>query len=234
MIQLHSMDQLRRELEALGPRVEQTVIKALRKTARFGVTANVRQSAMTRPRPKASGTYEASFVAIEIASGGVVSNTAKHSRFVELGRRPGKMPPFMPILEWAKHKKLFGLGRTLRRKRPETNRARMRRLGREVAKQQRASRPSRPESSRARTRRIARDVASQQRKDRTTAKAFAGLGQVAATAHIINLIRRKIALRGIRARPVMRQTLVPMMGHSQREIRTAFRLLSKELERIPR
>lgn len=234
MIKLDSLDQLRRELKDFGPAAEAAVVKALRKTARFGVTANIRQSAMTKPRPKASGTYEASFIAIDIRSGGVVSNTAKHSRFVELGRRPGKMPPFAPILEWAKHKKLFGLGSTFRARRPETNRARTRRLGREVAAQQRAGRPSRPETPRSRQRRIARDVAAQQRKDRKTGKALAGLGAVAEVAHIINLIRRKIGKRGIRARPVTRATLVPMAGHSQREIRIAFRLLSKELERKPR
>lgn len=234
MIQLSSIEALRRELQMLGPRVEAEVVKAMRKSARFGVTANIRQSAMTKPRPKASGTYEAAFVATDIRDGSVVSNTARHARFVEAGRRPGKMPPFAPILEWAKQKKLFGLGRSFRSKRPETNRARMRRLGREVAAQQRAARPRRSESGRARGRRIAREVAAQQRTDGKTAKAFAGLGAVARVAHIVNLIRRKIALRGVRARPVTKMTLPTIAGHSQREIRMAFRLLSKELERKQR
>lgn len=234
MIKLQSFAELERELKLLGPRTRKAVVSAMRKTARFGVTANVRQAAMTEPRPKASGTYESSFVKTEIRDGAVVSNTAYHSRFVELGRRPGKMPPFKPILEWAKHKKLFGLGRTYRKKKPETNRSRMRRLGREVSRSQRAGRPQRPETPRGRARRIARDVAANQRRDRKTAKALGGLGAVAGILHTIDLIRRAIGRRGIRARPIMRQTLVPMAGRSQREIRIAFRLLSKELERIQR
>lgn len=105
-VYLSTWNELVRALHQLGERVEQDAIRAMQDAARFGVAAVIRSSATTKPRPKASGTYENAWLVHRLRDGATVSNSARHAIFVERGRRPGRAPPLDPIKEWVRQKRL--------------------------------------------------------------------------------------------------------------------------------
>jgi hypothetical protein len=105
-VEVRSFRELQILISRLGMAADRAVEKAFRDTARFGVAAALRTSAKTKPRPKASGTYENSFVVTKVPGGAVLSNSAKHAIFVERGRKPGRRPPQGPITEWVYLKRL--------------------------------------------------------------------------------------------------------------------------------
>lgn len=105
-IKLRTPKELGPALRKLGRRMDAAVVLALRKTARWGASQAVRVSATTVPRPRATGTFERSFVVTRLRDGAVLSNSARHAVFVEVGRRPGRMPPIAAILEWMIAKRL--------------------------------------------------------------------------------------------------------------------------------
>jgi len=78
---------------------------AMVKTAEFGLGAVRRTTRQTSPKPIAHGTYDQAWEIKKTKTGAVLGNSARHSIFVEVGRRPGKMPPLEPILEWVKIKR---------------------------------------------------------------------------------------------------------------------------------
>jgi hypothetical protein len=106
-IKLRNPKQLGPAVRTLAKQFDNGVITALRKTARYGATQAVRMSATSKPyRPRATGTYERSFTVIKVPDGAILTNMARHSIFVEVGRRPGKRPPLKPIIEWVRIKRL--------------------------------------------------------------------------------------------------------------------------------
>lgn len=106
-IKLRSPKQLGPAVRMLAKQFDAGVIRALQNTARYGATQAVRVSAQTKPfRPRATGTYERSFAVIKVKDGAILTNTARHSIFVELGRRPGKRPPLAPLIDWVKIKRI--------------------------------------------------------------------------------------------------------------------------------
>jgi hypothetical protein len=106
-IKLRNPKQLGPAVRTLARQFDAGVIRALRKTARYGATQAVKVSAKSKPyRPRATGTYERSFTVIKVPDGAVLTNTARHSIFVEVGRRPGKRPPLKSIIEWVRIKRL--------------------------------------------------------------------------------------------------------------------------------
>lgn len=106
-IKLSSPRQLGPAVRALSRQFDGAVLLALRKAARYGATQAVRVSAQTKPfRPRATGTFERSFIVIKVPDGAVLTNSARHSIFVELGRRPGKRPPLQPIIDWVKIRRI--------------------------------------------------------------------------------------------------------------------------------
>ena len=110
-IKLKHPRQLGPAVRILAKQFDRGVIKALQRTARYGATQAVKVSARSRPfRPRATGTYERSFTVVKVDDGAILTNSARHSIFVELGRKPGKMPPLKPIIEWVKIKKIGGRG----------------------------------------------------------------------------------------------------------------------------
>jgi hypothetical protein len=109
-IKLRSPKELGPALRKLGRRMDAGMVVALRKTARFGATQAVRVSATSTPRPRATGTYERSFVVTQLRDGAVLSNSAAHAIFVELGRRPGRMPPVAKIVAWMIAKRIASRG----------------------------------------------------------------------------------------------------------------------------
>jgi hypothetical protein len=98
--------QLGGAIRSLAKSFDHAVIDALRKTARYGATAAIRVSAKSSPRPRALGTFERSFLVTRLPDGAALSNTARHGIFVEVGRKPGKMPPIQAILDWLIAKKI--------------------------------------------------------------------------------------------------------------------------------
>lgn len=104
---LQNVRQLRNALESMGDAAEKEIVQGLRNAARYGATAVLRTSAQTDPRPKASGTYERSWLVLKVDDGAVLANSAKHAPFVERGRKPGRAPPLKPILEWILQKRII-------------------------------------------------------------------------------------------------------------------------------
>lgn len=105
-IKLRSPRELGAALRKLGKNMNGGVVEALRRTARWGATDALRVSVESEPRPRATGTYERSFIVTKLPDGAVLSNSSRHGRFVELGRDPGKAPPVQVILEWMIIKKI--------------------------------------------------------------------------------------------------------------------------------
>ena len=106
-IKLRHPKQLGPAVRTLARQFDSGIIRALRKTARYGATQAVKVSAQSRPhRPRATGTYERSFLVMKVPDGAILTNSAKHSIFVELGRRPGKRPPLKVIEEWVRIKRI--------------------------------------------------------------------------------------------------------------------------------
>lgn len=103
---LHSLTELQHALNMHGRQIEEEMVKGMQRAARFGATAALRTSTQTTPRPKASGTYERSWLPTKLSDGAVLSNTARHAIFVERGRRPGRQPPLEPIMEWLFQKRI--------------------------------------------------------------------------------------------------------------------------------
>jgi hypothetical protein len=99
-IKLKSPQQLGPAVRRLSKSMDRSVVKALRNTARWGAAEALRVSASTSPRPRATGTFERSFVVTKLVDGALLSNSAKHARFVEVGRAPGKQPPVQAIVDW--------------------------------------------------------------------------------------------------------------------------------------
>ena len=106
VVNLRKLSDLPRVLVKFGQQVEAEMPGAMRSAARFGATAVLRESARTRPRPKASGAYERSWIVNRISDGATVSNSARHAIFVERGRKAGRAPPRDAILEWIRQKRL--------------------------------------------------------------------------------------------------------------------------------
>lgn len=106
VVNLRTVAELEHALIALGSLVEKQAVQGMRNAARFGVAAAIRTGAKERRRPKASGTYERSWLVHRLDDGATTSNSAAHSIFVERGRRPGRRPPLEPILEWIYQKRL--------------------------------------------------------------------------------------------------------------------------------
>lgn len=120
----------------LGKDVERQIIRGLRKTARLGVREVIRTALTSQPRPHAHGTYLRSWRSIHIDGGAVVTNTADHALFVEIGRKPGRQPPTKAIIDWIVAKRLDKkLGRKLgRRRRTNASPSRQRALAFVIAR----------------------------------------------------------------------------------------------------
>ena len=92
--------------------MDRAVVTGLRRAARRSVADLLEASAKTKPhRPRATGTFERSFVVVKLPNGAAVANSARHARFVEVGRRKGRQPPIKPLVEWIIRKRLARPGR---------------------------------------------------------------------------------------------------------------------------
>lgn len=69
-----------------------------------------RKIAGAKPIPVDQGQYRATWEHTPTSTGCTVGNPTKHAAVVEIGRKPGKMPPIEPIAHWVyRHGKSFHL-----------------------------------------------------------------------------------------------------------------------------
>ena len=138
-IKLKSPKDLGPAVRRLGGSMDAGMVRALRKTARWGAAEALRVSASTQPRPRATGTYDRSFVVTKLVDGAVLSNSAGHARFVEVGRAAGRQPPVQAIIDWMIAKKIDkqlsrGLGRDKQGKLRSLGRAQLEAVARRIAR----------------------------------------------------------------------------------------------------
>jgi len=102
---------LSKKLMALASNFPNATIKALQQAgARLASVEVQRSIAGAKPIPVDIGQYKATWEPSDTSTGCVVGNPSKHASVVELGRRPGKMPPIDPIKHWVyRHHKQFHL-----------------------------------------------------------------------------------------------------------------------------
>jgi hypothetical protein len=103
---VRSFRELEQALAALEREVKADVVRAMRKTARWGVREIGKTSRATSPRPYAWGNYERGWQVDSKKDGADIVNRVAHAERVEKGRRPGKAPPLGPIRRWVMQKRL--------------------------------------------------------------------------------------------------------------------------------
>lgn len=106
LVRLRSPKEMPRALAALERVVYGEMLKALRKTARYAETKTVRTARSTNPKPLAHGAYMNAWGVQETPTGAIMGNSAYHSYFVEVGRKPGRKPPLAPIINWINAKRI--------------------------------------------------------------------------------------------------------------------------------
>lgn len=186
-VQLQSPAELKSALKHLGVEAENAMAKAMQDAARFGVAAVLRTSAKTKPRPKASGTYERGWHTVKLEDGATISNSAAHAVFVERGRAPGKRPPKDPLVEWVYQKRLA------KRPRPPKG-APKGKNNEEEGPQNKPPGPKKPRRKRKRRRFAVTDVDG-----------------------FVEKVRWKIAKRGIPGRFILRRTMPIIAKRAARE-----------------
>jgi hypothetical protein len=130
-IKLRSPKDLGPAMRRLGRNMDTAAVTALRKTARWGAAEALRMSATSSPRPRATGTFERSFVVTKLPDGAALSNSAAHARFVEIGRKAGRMPPVQAIVDWMIAKRI---DKKLGRKSGESRDAQIRAVALRIAR----------------------------------------------------------------------------------------------------
>ena len=232
-VRLASPSQLVLEVKLLEGQVKRAAVRAMRKTGQFGRTAVERTIAKTKPRPVASNTYRQGWFSRHIRRGAVLGNSARHSLFVEAGRRPGRRPPVEAILEWVRVKKIRPRGMTEAKKRggsgpPSPSGVEHPFWGGAIPKPPKTSKPSRPSTSKPKRPQSAaaagaaaarRRTATQKRKQKKAAILLQ------AQRGLAFMIAQKIGRRGTKGRWVLRRTMPKIGRFSKRQMR-------KELGRI--
>lgn len=98
-----SPEGLRQLLQNVGKKFPQIAVRGMREVGlRLQGDFVQRQIQDTDPVPVDMGQYKAGWTKTNNPTGCVVGNTTKQATVVELGRKPGKMPPLEPLLFWAK------------------------------------------------------------------------------------------------------------------------------------
>lgn len=225
-VRLASPAQLVLEVDKLQAQTKNAVVRAMQKTAEFGRTAVERTIAKTSPKPVATNTYRQAWAARKTKNGAILGNTARHAIFVEVGRRPGKPPPYAAILEWvkikgikprafveeqAKEKAARGRARTARsaaRKRNAVSRQASKTL-KDLSKRYDRPSGSRPKPPKTPAQKKAAKQKSKQRANARKAKAAGKLRRAQEAFALV--VMMKIAKRGVTGRYVLARTL-PKIG----------------------
>lgn len=93
-------------MKRLDMQIQKATRDACVETAMYGVTQVTRMIGRTKPKPVASNTFRQAWVWKAFRDGAIIGNPTEQAYFVEVGRRPGKAPPYAAILEWVKMKRL--------------------------------------------------------------------------------------------------------------------------------
>jgi hypothetical protein len=100
---LGDVKNLGRVLKKFGRTNREGALKALRETARFGVTAV--SMSIARLKIVDTGQYLRSFRSVDTKDGAEVTSSEAYAPVIELGRKPGsKPPPLREIEEWLARK----------------------------------------------------------------------------------------------------------------------------------
>ena len=98
------IEQFKRILKRMPAVVERATQTAMRRTAQYGRAA-VKQRTIAL-RISASRTYIQGWRVQKTTTGALLYNPVRHAYFVEVGRRPGTMPPLDPLVRWAIDKRI--------------------------------------------------------------------------------------------------------------------------------
>lgn len=196
---LGDMKNLGRVLKKFGRTNREETLKALRETARFGVTAVVQRIA--RAKIVDTGQFLRSFRAKDTKDGAEVTSSEAYAPIIELGRKPGsKPPPLKAIEEW--------LGRKLQRRKP-------RKKG--------AKKPAVPKKPRSKGKKVDALGRRRRKKKKRTPEQRAALKWKAR----VWSIRRAIARRGLPAKKPVEKSLPNMRTFLAKELKKAMGKSSK-------
>ncbi len=189
-------------MTALHKALDGSVRAAMVRTARFGHTAVVRTMAKSTPKPEASYTYRGGWTVVKTKTGAILGNSALSSYFVEVGRSPGRMPPFSSesegILPWVQVKRFrFKDGKIVQKKK--------RKLKKRTGAQKKVK---------------AAKAKGEGPKDKAIRKPGKAKGkQLAAQKRFAYLVARKIALKGTPGRFVLLRTMPAIKKRLGKEIK---------------
>lgn len=189
-------------MRTLNQALQGAVRNAMIRTARFGHTAVVRTAAKTVPKPEATQTYRNAWTVTKTKKGAILGNSALSSYFVEVGRKPGRMPPFSDpkqgILHWVRVKKFKFKG------------------GKIVERKKRKSKPkSAAKKKVAKVKKKAAGNGPKPAKKPSKAK----LKQIDQQKRFAFLVARKIALKGTPGRYVLLRTMPSIKKRLGKEIK---------------
>jgi len=199
--------QLPLAMDKLSKALDKGVRGAFVRTARFGHTAVVRTMSITNPKPEASYTYRNSWVVKKTRGGAILGNSALASYFVEVGRRPGKMPPFSSetegILPWVRLKRFsFDASGQIKKKKPGKK------------------------SGKKKTPAQSKVASKRQGKGIKQPKAPRGKKKDEAQRRFARLVALKIAKKGTPGRYVLLRTMPKIQKRAKREIKKSLRAVS--------
>jgi hypothetical protein len=108
-VTLADVRDLRRVWPQVGLRIEVSMVAASRSAAQWAAAQATRNTTVLGA--VASRTYQRSHRAMPLRDGAIVTNTAEHAYFVEIGRNPGRAPPVSVIMQWLKLKGFRATGK---------------------------------------------------------------------------------------------------------------------------
>ncbi len=205
--------QLPLKIHTLGGTLAKQTRQAMVRTARFGQTAVVRTAAKTTPKPEATQTYRNSWSTSKTRTGAIMGNSSLASYFVEVGRRPGKMPPFTSqeegILPWVRAKRF--------RFDPKGNVIRKR--SRKDKKKEKKTTPAEKERNKEKSQAAEGAKPAAKRKVKTP-KVSVGKQQL----RFAYLVARKIAKKGTPGRFVLLRTMPTISKRAKTELKKATKI----------
>lgn len=196
-------------MRALHKSLHGATVSALRRTARFGHTAVVRTMAKTDPKPEASYTYRNAWQVVHTKNGAILGNSAISSYFVEVGRKPGRMPPYSDpkrgILHWVQIKRFrFKAGQIVQKKKKKSGKKKSK------AQQKVSATKTKAQGTGPKPKKVKKPGAAKGK-------------QLQAQKRFAYLVARKIALKGTPGRYVLMRTMPAIKKRLGREIKKSLK-----------
>jgi hypothetical protein len=104
-----SLKEFQRIVNALEPKLHDATVRGLKKSALYLEGRVVLEISQSTPRAAVdTGDLRNSVNTTPVSDGAIVSVDAPQAGIMENGRRPGKMPPLQPLMDWVRrHPKLL-------------------------------------------------------------------------------------------------------------------------------